>query len=248
MNTKELENALQQIGLSRKSKDVYLSLLNYGQMTMAEISRKAGIKRTTAYEGVRELLTVGFAGQSIKGRTKFYMPENPKKIYAEVASRQKKFQKALPQLEGLYSQARHSPSVEYYEGSDGMRKIYSEILDTFSPIYGFFSPGKFFDVFNDPKTISLFYKVIEKNEVVLRDLIQFDSQGVKLYKQRKKIKNTQVQARLLPKDFDISVSLLITGDKVAMISLNHFVAVLITNKEIADFQRSVHKFIWKHSK
>lgn len=76
----------------------------------------------------------------------------------------------------------------------------------------------------------------------MRDLVQNTPLGREYIKE--KWGGEGSVSKLLPKDLDFSVDLMISGDDVAMISFDSMVAIIIENKGIAQLQESFFKYIW----
>ncbi|HVW71930.1 MAG TPA: hypothetical protein VHB93_02135, partial [Candidatus Paceibacterota bacterium] len=91
-----------------------------------------------------------------------------------------------------------------------------------------------------------FLLTIEKNDNVLRDLVEHDHLAEKFVKDVRRTQNNFHKVKLLPKDYPVSVDVLVTGIKVATISFDHMMGLIIENDEIARFHKSVHSFFWKN--
>lgn len=241
----KLAEALKTMGLSDKEASIYIALLQSGKSSLSDIAKDARIRRTTVYQHVHSLLRRGIISKTLKGKRILYLPEDPKKVLTTFEKGKMSFMEQAPYMEHLYRSARHKPHAQLYEGLEGITHVLQEIGASFAPIDAFFSPEKFFNVV--PKKITDdFLQGIQKNENVLRDLVEFDSLGQDFVKSVKKEGSPFHKVKLLPKDFSVSVDVLVTKDTVAMISFDHMVALLVENPEIAKFHRSTHNFFWNN--
>src|SRR3990167_10618330 len=75
-----LEQTLTEIGLSSKEAGVYIALLLLGHGTVSQISRRAGINRTTGYDILDSLLSKGLVSISGKEPKQEYRAESPENI------------------------------------------------------------------------------------------------------------------------------------------------------------------------
>ncbi|MEI7750262.1 MAG: hypothetical protein WCJ25_04670 [Candidatus Moraniibacteriota bacterium] len=54
-----------------------------------------------------------------------------------------------------------------------------------------------------------------------------------------------MKQKVLPEELRFESDLLVTGDRLMLVSFENLVAVIITDRAIADMQRRFLKFIWK---
>lgn len=239
-----LEKGLIEIGLNEKEAKVYLAIVALGKAGISDIAKKTLIKRTSVYEYVAALLGKNYLYKTVKKKRVLYLAEKPEKILRSFESRKKKLETLLPELSTLYQLGAHQPNVRFYDGSDGLRSIYQEMSQSSKTIYSVFSVDKYYQVFSEQDGIE-FMENIMKNGGQLRDLVGDTKEG-RSYAMSKVYSDIKV-TKILPKDFNLVTELLITGNKVAMISLVNLVGVVIENAEIADTQRSLVKFLFKHA-
>ena len=84
-STNEQQNFAYQLlalGFTQKEVVVYLSLLALGKGTVATITRKAGINRTTCYDFLAGLVTKKLISISGKEPKQEYVAESPERILA----------------------------------------------------------------------------------------------------------------------------------------------------------------------
>ncbi len=241
----KIEKTLEGIGLNEHEAKIYLTLLRHGQSIVSDISKNSGVKRATVYQYIDGLTAQDIIRKTVKGKRIVYYPEDPQKLISIMEKKQKKIKQVFPDLEKLYVNSSSKPVVRFYEGKDGLRSVYREMTQTYKTLWSVFSADRYFKVFTEKDGIE-FSENIYQNGGQLKDLVQDTPLG-REYVREKWGGETSV-SRLLPKDFDFSVDLLVSGDNVAMISFDSLVAVIIENKGIAELQMNFLKFIWKSSK
>ncbi len=123
------ENALIAAGLHEKQARVYLACLEGGAAKVPEIAKRAQIKRTTAYGVIDELLAMGLISTSYKGKTKLYRAEDPEKIIELLKERERRMAQVLPQLTDVFLTRNTRPNIQFFEGREGVKKIYADILE-----------------------------------------------------------------------------------------------------------------------
>ena len=123
------ERALIAAGLEEKQASVYLACLEAGASKIPEIARQAGIKRTTAYGIIDELVSMGLVSSSYKGKTRVFKAEDPHKIITLLEERKQKLTQVLPALSDLFLTHNARPKIVFFEGREGVKKIYDDILE-----------------------------------------------------------------------------------------------------------------------
>ncbi len=244
-----LEKRLAKLGLGEKAAAVYLAVLTMGKGNVSEIAKKCKFKRTTLYQYLEELLHKDFLCQTIKGKRIEYMANDPKKILSYIEkekrnleSKKENVEKFLPELETLYAKSFHKPQVTFYEGKEKLLEAYREMVSTNQDVYTLFSLDHFFTVFSKKENHKLL-TLLQASGVKLFDLIErpeveTDQKWMKEY-------DSFVKRKVLPKELRFESDLLVTGDRLMLVSFENLVAVIITDRAIADMQRQFLKFIWK---
>ncbi len=244
-----LEKRLAKLGLGEKAAAVYLAVLTMGKGNVSEIAKKCKFKRTTLYQYLEELLHKDFLCQTIKGKRIEYMANDPKKILSYIEkekrnleSKKENVEKFLPDLETLYAKSFHKPQVTFYEGKEKLLEAYREMVSTNQDVYTLFSLDHFFTVFSKKENHKLL-TLLQASGVKLFDLIErpeveTDQKWMKEY-------DSFVKRKVLPKELRFESDLLVTGDRLMLVSFENLVAVIITDRAIADMQRQFLKFIWK---
>jgi sugar-specific transcriptional regulator TrmB len=239
------EKIIENLGLSEKEAKVYLAILKLGQAGLTDIASESGVKRTTIYNHLDELLKRGLIYKTAKKRRLVYGAENPKKILKIWENKKNLIEKIIPDLENLYSVSFNKPRVSFYEGKEGLRNIYNQLIDTSKTIYSYFSPKSVFSILSLEENDKLLMKLYN-NGGLLRNLVEKSDEAVEHLK-NKKYQNF-VKNKILPEELKFQTDLLIVGNKVALISFKNMVGVIVEDEAIAEMQKSLFKFIWKKIK
>ncbi len=123
------EKALIAAGLYEKQARVYIACLEAGPSKVPEIARQAEIKRTSCYGVVDELVSMGLLTASYKGKTKLYKAQDPKVILSLLEERRNKVAQILPELSDLFLTQNTKPKIMFFEGREGVKKIYDDVLE-----------------------------------------------------------------------------------------------------------------------
>ncbi len=230
-----IEEILQWIGLNENESKIYLALLSLWKSWVTNISKKSWVKRTTIYNYINPLLQKNFIKRSVSWKRILFVAENPKNLLKIFEERKNKFLSKLPLLEWIYKENITKTNLEFYEWIDSLKKLYRKIWSSWKDIYTFFSPEMFYKYFTEEFDSSLTQKYW-KTRTLIKDN----------FTAKKHIKNNpKSEIKLLPKDFEIDVDIIITWNSIIMISFEPMYAVKLKNKALANFHKNVFKYFWK---
>src|SRR3989344_7662578 len=135
-----LVKTLEFIGFSEKEVLVYIALLELGKGTVTQISRKAGINRPTGYHVLAKLELKELVRVSGKEPKQEYVAESPDQIEKLLAKKIesdqafiKEARKIIPELKSMHN-IFDRPKILFYEGRDGLEKVYEDTLTSHEPI------------------------------------------------------------------------------------------------------------------
>jgi sugar-specific transcriptional regulator TrmB len=126
----EYEKTLQNIGLSKLEAGVYLAILQLGKSLPANLAKKAKIKRPTLYKVIPELKDLGLISETVIGKRKYIVAEDPQSYLDRKNNELKDFENSIPELRLLLNTATVKPKIVFYEGIKGIEKLYMETLKT----------------------------------------------------------------------------------------------------------------------
>lgn len=121
-----MKEKLMSIGLNQTEIDIYLSLLENGKLTPANISRITGVNRSTAYAAAAELLKKGIIEEDLSGKTKYYVALPPERLrditekkIKELKKQESIINELIPELDLLPKSNNYSiPKVQFINGED----------------------------------------------------------------------------------------------------------------------------------
>lgn len=130
-----LTNVLKKLGLSEKEANVYLTCLRIGTTRTSIIAKRSGLSRSTTYNMLHELKKQGFVKLIHKAKVQHFTPIEPAKI-VELLERRKtgmeinieNIKHYMPQLESIKNPNITVPKVSFYEGVEGIKYVYEDIL------------------------------------------------------------------------------------------------------------------------
>lgn len=131
------EAELLKLGLSEKEVAVYLTLLSNGPSSVRKLAGISTINRGTTYDCLRELKERGLVSHFNEESKQCFVAEDPARLQELVFSKQAELDRSkgtleelIPELRALHDRGAHRPVSRYYEGSQGVRTILLDVLET----------------------------------------------------------------------------------------------------------------------
>jgi predicted transcriptional regulator len=125
------------MGLTPAQAKTYLELVKVGSLTPPQLAKRIDESRTTAYMALARLEEVGLAVKQAGASKQTFEPASPSALEKFLSERQRDlaeteqaFRASLPHMLSYYYTYRGKPGVWFYEGSDGLEKLYEDILRT----------------------------------------------------------------------------------------------------------------------
>jgi len=182
----QLKITLQNFGFSEKESSVYIAVLKLGKGTVSEISRKAGINRTTGYDILNSLTIKGVISVSGKEPLQEYAAEPPRSVilYLRKESQKieehiKKSEEVVHDLELLYS-LKNRPKIRFYEGKEGLQHVYEDTLTSSETIRAYASVQDVHDAL--PNYFPEYYKRRAKKNIDIRAIFPCTEEALDLTK------------------------------------------------------------------
>ena len=129
-----IKNLLSKIGLNDKEAQIYQALLELGSAPASLIAKKASLPRQTTYSILGEMVERGYI-ETTESRGVTHFIGDPKSLLillekqkAEIDKQKDLIQTELPRLIALRQQ-KALPSIQLFEGDEGMKKLFEHILD-----------------------------------------------------------------------------------------------------------------------
>lgn len=119
---------IKEIGLTKNEVEVYLILLELGEAKIYEISNKSKISRPNIYDTVKKLVEKGLVTSIVKDRKTYFKPLPPTRLLEILKDRENNILNILPKLNQIYEQKKIKPSIEVFEGAEGLKAIMDDML------------------------------------------------------------------------------------------------------------------------
>jgi len=246
----DLKKSLEYIGFSEKEVVVYLALLSLGKGTVTQISRKAGINRPTGYHVLASLSSKGLVKISGKEPKQEYIAESPdqiEKLLQNKIEENQKFineaRKIIPELKSIHN-VTDRPRVFFYEGREGLEKVYEDTLTSHEPIRGYATVDDMHKGL--PGYFPEYYKRRAKAGISIRAIIPKTEIGIE---RSTHDKEEMREMAFVPADkYYFSPEINIYDNKVMIASWREKLGIIIESTEIADAMKKIYELAWAEAK
>lgn len=237
----DITKILQNLGLDDKETKIYLALLELGSGTVQEVAKKSGVLRTNIYNFISSMKAKGIVSEVIEDHKIVLVPENPDVLVKRAEKNYQEIKNALPELMGIFNLPGTKPKVRFYEGLEGLKKAYNEMLESGEKaIYGFSDYKKLFEVISEDWAWN-FPERRKKNKIFFYCLAKNDEWGRKV---KAKDKEHMRETKLF-KELQLDTEINIFENKVAMLSFRRpYSAVIIEDRAIAMSMKSIWQGWW----
>lgn len=207
------EKILTDLGLNEIEAKVYMAVLELGSDTVLKISKKAGVKRPTAYLTLDNLTDKGYVTKIEKKSTTLYSAEKPSIILNKYNEKINNFKDLLPFYEAKFNRGT-KPKIKFYEGMQELWHVYTKILFPAKEIYFFGTDiKKVYEAF--PDLIDYWIENYIREYDKSKEIISFNKEGIDYAKNEGKLR----PIRLMPKNLPAFADSVITEDKLLLFHL-----------------------------
>ena len=246
----QLKLTLQSFGLSDKETTVYVGLLEMGRGTVTQISRKAGINRTTGYDILASLANKGLVNISGKEPKSEYAVEPPEAIIKflkhrqeETAEQIKKAEELVPELRLVHA-TQNRPKIKFYEGAEGLRTVYEDTLTSHEPIRAYANVDDMHKGL--PNYFPAYYKRRAEKNIAIRAIVPKTPSG-----EDRAAHDTEEKREIAfvpPDTYYFSPEINIYDNKIMVASWREKLGVIIESAEIADAMKKIYELAWAEAK
>lgn len=237
------------IGFNENKQNIYLALLSLGTATVTEVSKEAQVERTNVYKIVQELLKEDLI-EELPGKVKKFVALPPSRLLDLLENSKKAGEALLPTLLTLFKSTKTKPKFRFYEGEDGFKKVFEDVLKLKNETIYTFSPV---GVLLKRLGITYLRHYMEKRvkrsvkRLALRPAgdRKYQRKDWEVYAQDEKLDR---EVRFLPKTIVFNTLIQIYQDRVAvMASEKEGYSFIIESQELADLMKNIFKWLWKQS-
>ena len=235
-----LSDQMLQFGLNMNQAKTYLALLELGQTGVIPLARKTGIKRTTLYDLLEELEKKQLVARTQKDAKRLFLALDPSNLEKTLEEKREKLEKLMPALKALVNTTGTKPVIRYYEGLEGIKEVYRDTLSYNGELLAFVSENildklgqEFADEYKEKR---------KKANIQVRILVP---QKPELQKELATAKEDLRTYRFVSAEkYPFTMELNIYGNKIALMSFQEELGIIIESNEIAQNLRYLFELAW----
>jgi sugar-specific transcriptional regulator TrmB len=234
-----IKDVLKEFGLNDREVEIYLRLLEEKNCTASRLSKLTKMNRTTAYLELGNLMKKGLVSYIIKDSKRYYQAASPGKFMEILNTKKEKMKEIMPSLKNLHK-AIDPFKFEVFEGKEGIKTFYQDILNHAGEVLAFGVTGNAFEILK--YDFPHFVKKYEKAGVNARYLANESAKDL-----LKSLPKYKVKIKYLPKAYSSEITTIIYSNKIAIQSLvdDNLFVVVISDKKLSEGYRSYFEFMWK---
>lgn len=247
----DFKQVLVDLGLKDKEPDVYMTILKIpGAQPASMIAGRCNLNRTTVYKTLVQLAKKGLVTKTLRHGVTCFFAEDPEGRLNKLIEKKREglsemnhvVTEALPLLTLAGGAHETTPRIRYYEGVEGLRQVYDEILE-YTEIFAYVCMEEVVKLF--PENPDKFREAIKSRQIKLREILE-DSEVARAY--AKHINNKLHEVKFVPQALGISVDYLICGDRVYIMNFGEQpMSIVIHGKEIYETSKAIFQLAWGSS-
>jgi HTH-type transcriptional regulator, sugar sensing transcriptional regulator len=241
-----LEEKLNKAGLNDKEGKIYKALVQGGKVTVIKLTKATGIKRTTIYHCLDNLMEKGLVNQIEKDSHKYYYAEDPEISFkALLKEKEETIKNLIPDLKNIFGTGLYQPEIRIYRNTSGIRKILEEVIATKEPVARYYLSEANLEDMAGADFVDDFVKRRIASGVKSLALRSFK------YKPEREKDTTHAkqlrEVRFIPENIIIKPYICIYDDKMAMISTKEEkLGFIVQSHEFAEAQKAIFDMIWNN--
>ncbi|MBN2306562.1 hypothetical protein JXD20_01105 [Candidatus Peregrinibacteria bacterium] len=249
-----IKNVLQNIGLNEKEIEVYLTNLNLGSQPASVIARRVKIPRNTTRFILDKLVEKGVIEKTKRANTQLYRPEEPRNLVnllesqrvdmnAKIDTKIAQLSSVMAELESRFRPESTKPKVTFYEGDDGLKKVYEDTLKSQETIRSLASFEGMHGAL--PEYFKTYYKRRVANKIDIRSI----HPDTPLARERTRHDAKEGRhSRLIPREkYDFNPEIQFYDNKIVITSWKEKLGILIESHEIYEAMGVLFELAWKEA-
>jgi sugar-specific transcriptional regulator TrmB len=130
-----IERHLEEAGFTATESKIYTALVSYGRLTPARLAEIVGIKRTTVYAALHELVKKGVIAEELRSKTKRFTALTPDLLYRyieqqkrDIDRQESALEKAIAEIQQLPKDqgVQQAPKIRYIAQRDMLDFLYAQ--------------------------------------------------------------------------------------------------------------------------
>jgi sugar-specific transcriptional regulator TrmB len=237
------EEQLKELGLTDNEVQIYLLLLQKGQLNPTEISKILGLHRGYIYDALERMQEKQVVNSILKNNKKYFQATNPETLVELLRLKLENLQKIVPDLKKISEIIKEETKVEFHKGRRVYITLLKDMIVTLKKNESAYLIGIDEKILlNEVELIYLkqYLNIIKSKNIKEKIIIKTGS---------KKIKHKNLQYKELNENYIGKTSQIIYNNKVAIFILSTpYYLIVIDNKDIAETYKRQFELLWKIAK
>lgn len=229
------------IWINENGAKLYLSLLEHGEKSIAELTILSWLYRMEVYRQLPFMIETGLILEVNRWKRKWYVAANPYKIQDIYHEKQDENETHIQKLVEQYSYLENKPRIIYQEGKKALSFVFSDIVNSLEK-------GEVFYRISSEKDTNKANTYLPKDYRKKRDAKQLERYVI-MSESGAETKIPRLERELITippelDDFDDNVSLTIYWNKIAYIDFSTETSIIIEHKQLADFHKKMFRMLY----
>lgn len=233
----ELNELLQEIGLSKGESKIYLALLELGSSSVTQLKDEVKLHRPNIYDYLDKLIEKGLVNFIVEENVKKFSAVNPEKLIEYLKEKEEIVKDFIPRLKAIRNKPVQEIRVEVYKGREGMKTFFNDLLKVGKDYVAF---GIDESVWEKDFSISIMQHFRKERKISIKGRILTSENAKMIYKHG--------VYRYIDERFFSPTATTTYGDRVCTIIWEPLTVIIVTNKQVADSQRKYFELLWKIAK
>lgn len=245
-----IANLLKIFDLNDRERIVFMKLLEFGGQPASQMARVLEMPRNTTRDILDRLVSKGLLTRTRRGNTQYYAVETPQNITRFLEVKKRKTVDSLDQqiefVEKFSDELqpnkyhRSRPKVTFYEGTDGLKRVYEDTLTSKETIRAYASLQDMFQTL--PGYFPEYFKRRAKKKIKIRAIFPDCPEA----HERQKLDEKEWRESLIipAKEFHFTPEINIYDNKFIIISWQEKLAIMIESNEVAAAMKMSFELAW----
>ena len=248
INDNQIQPILASLGLDQLEISCYLDLLKKSPQRASELAKKFGVPKATILTALYRLADhFGIIKRTKQKNSFLFWVEDVNDLLnytnrqeQKLSENKKIIEQLLPELRSMMSIDAVKPQISYYEGKEGLKKAFEQVLDEADKIIGYGSNED--DVKYLPDLYPNYYERRIKKKIPVKAIIPATDFNVKAFANNTKELRS---ARLIPKEFNYPIQVNIYKHTAVFYSFEESFALIIKSRPIADCLKKIFEMAFE---
>ena len=249
-----LNDLLKVFNLNEKERTVLSKLLEFGGQPASQVARYLEMPRNTTRDILDRLVKKGLLARTQRQNTQYYSVESSHNITRFLEIQKKKSMDRLDQQiefmkkfgDILQPNKYHPtrPKVTFYEGEDGLKRVYEDTLTSKETIRAYASLNDMFETL--PGYFPEYFKRRTKKKIAIRAI--FPNVPGALERQKKDTEELRESCLVPANRYHFTPEVNIYDNKFIIVSWKEKLAIMVESREIAEVMKVAFELAWGEAK